>query len=222
VSASEPEAASRGGSDTVIASVRHGLTQLNRDKLVGGRLDAPLIDEGRDQAREAGATLDGTSFDVIVSSPLGRALETAQIVTGRTREEIVVMDECTERSFGLMEGISPADVPARFPEVNYLEKGHVRYSLNPPGGESFEQLHARAERFFARLLREFAGARIVVFSHQNFLQQFHGAIRRLGPYESLEYDILNCELNEFRLRDRHLLGSRTVQLCSTAAHHPSF
>ncbi len=222
MNASGPEATRVGGSETVIATVRHGLRQLNRDKLVGGRLDAPLIDEGRDQAREAAAALDGIPFDVVVSSPLARALETAQIVTRRFREQIVVMEECTERGFGLMEGVSPAEVPVLFPEVRYLEIGHVRYSLNPPRGETFEELHARARRFLARLLREFSGRRIAVFSHQNFLQQLHGAIRGVGPYESLEYDILNCELNEFRLRHRDLVEWRTLQLCSTAARHPSF
>ena len=220
--ASAREATGRAASDTVIATVRHGLTQLNRDKLVGGRVDAPLIDEGRVQAREAAAALDGMRFDVVVSSPLARALETAQIVTGRARDEIVIMEECTERSFGLMEAISPAEVPRRFPGVRYLEIGHVRYSLNPPEGEPFEDLHARAKRFLARLLHEYAGQRIAVFSHQNFLQQLHGVIRGLGPYESLEYDILNCEMNEFRLRDGDLVESRTLQLCSTAARFPSF
>jgi probable phosphoglycerate mutase len=220
VSASEPEASA--GAETVIATVRHGLTQLNRDRLVGGRVDAPLIEEGRAQAREAAAALDADVFDVVISSPLGRALETAHIVTRRTRDEIVVMEECTERSFGRMEGVSPAEVHVRFPEVRYLELGGIRYSVNPPGGEPFEELHARAARLRDRILDAFWGRRIAVFSHQNLLQQLHGVLRGLGPLESLAYDIRNCELNEFRLRGRELVGWRTLQLCSTAELYPSF
>jgi uncharacterized phosphatase len=88
---------------TLLFTVPHGLTELNRDKRVGGRYDAPLIEEGRRQAREANGSFDGTHFDVVISSPLSRALETAEIIAGVRREEIVVEEGCTERSFGEME-----------------------------------------------------------------------------------------------------------------------
>lgn len=212
-----------GPGETLISTVRHGLTELNRDKRVGGRIDLPLIDEGRRQAQEARRGFDGTLFDVIVSSPLGRALDTAEIVTGWPPERIEIDELCTERSFGEMEGIDPADVAARFPHVKYLRIEHIGYSLNPPGGESFDALHERAHRFRDALLERHGGKRILVFSHQNFMQQLHGVLRGMDPYESLEHDILNCELNQFHLAaDGSLIAHRTVQLVPFAADHPSF
>jgi broad specificity phosphatase PhoE len=208
---------------TLLFTVRHGLTELNRDKRVGGRYDAPLIEEGRRQAREANGSFDGTHFDVVISSPLSRALETAEIIAGVRREDVVVEEGCTERSFGEMEGLTPAQVRERLPQVRYVRIGHVDYSLNPPGGETFEQLRERARGFLERTLKLHGGKRILLFGHENFLQQLHGVIHGLGPMESLERAILNCELNQFCLdADNSLISHRRVELCSSASDYPSF
>jgi ribonuclease H / adenosylcobalamin/alpha-ribazole phosphatase len=209
--------------ETLVSTIRHGLTELNRDRRVGGRIDVSLIPEGRQQAEEAAATLAGTPFDVVVSSPLQRSIETASLVTGLSPEAMEIDDLCTERSFGKMEGIDPTEVPRRYPEVRYLRIGHIGYSLNPPGGEPFEDLQARARRFLEGLLGRHGGRRILVFSHQNFLQQLHGVLFGLDHLESLRHDILNCELNQFLLAADGSLGShRSVQLCASAARYPSF
>jgi probable phosphoglycerate mutase len=208
---------------TLLSTVRHGLTELNRDRRVGGRYDAPLIEEGRRQAREANEALDGTHFDVVISSPLSRALETAEIIAGVGRDDIVVEEGCTERSFGEMEGLTPAQVRERLPQVRYVRIGHVDYSLNPPGGETFEELHERARRFLERTLELHGGKKILLFGHENFLQQLHGVIRGLDPMQSLERAILNCELNQFCLdADGSLFSEHRVELSPSAGDYPSF
>lgn len=208
---------------TLLYTLRHGLTELNRSKRTGGRLDVPLIDEGRMQAEEARVEFDGTSLDVVISSSLQRAIETAVIVTGWDRDKILIDDLAVERSFGEMEGLTQDEVRERFPSVIYLPIEHVRYSLNPPSGESFETLRARARAFLDRTLRAHRGRRILVSSHQNFMQQLHGELRGADPYASLKLDIINLELNQFHLdADGRLLGHRVYQLCRNAAKHPSF
>jgi broad specificity phosphatase PhoE len=212
-----------GPGETLVTTVRHGLTELNRDKRVGGRIDVPLIPVGRRQAEEARAAFAGTPFDVVVSSPLRRSIETAVIVAGAAPQDVEIDELCTERSFGRMEGVDPADVPTRHPEVRYLRIGDVGYSLNPPEGESFPDLHARAGRFLDGLLARHGGKRVLVFSHQNFLQQLHGVLLGLDPFVSLDRDILNCELNQFHLgSDGTVKGHHAVQLCGSAARYPSF
>jgi broad specificity phosphatase PhoE len=212
-----------GDCHTLLSTVRHGLTELNRDKKVGGRVDVPLIEEGRRQAQEANRTFDGTPFDVVISSPLSRALETAEIIAGVSREEVVVDEGCTERSFGAMEGLRPEEVRERLPQVEYIKIGHVNYSLNPPGGETLEQLHERAREFLGRTLKAHGGKNVLLFGHENFLQQLHGVLRGLGPMESLEQAILNCELNRFCLdAGGSLVSHQRVELCATAGDYPSF
>lgn len=207
----------------LLSTIRHGLTELNRDKRVGGRLDAPLIEEGREQAREARQTFGRTPFDVVISSPLARALETAKIVAGVGPDRVQVEEACIERSFGDMEGLAPEQVREQLPQVRYTRIDGVDYSLNPPGGETFEQLHERAGKFFDHTVISHRGKRVVLFGHENFLQQLHGVIRGLGPMEALEGSILNCELNQFLIEsDGTLVAHNSIQLCTSANRYPSF
>jgi probable phosphoglycerate mutase len=209
--------------EILISTIRHGLTELNRSRRTGGRTDAPLIEEGRKQAEEACATFAGTPFDVAYSSSLSRAIDTAKLIASVVPPQLIVDDLCIERSFGAMEGLSRAEIMERLPDVIYKPIGHVHYSLNPPGGETFEQVHDRARRFLQTVLARHAGQRVLVFSHQNFLQQLHGVIRGLDPMQSLEYDILNCELNQFHLSaDGTLIAHQTFQLCKDPQRFPSF
>jgi broad specificity phosphatase PhoE len=209
--------------ETLISTIRHGLTELNRSKRTGGRTDAPLIPAGRAQAEEAHDTFDGTPFDVAYSSSLSRAIETAKLVVGIEPPQLIVDDLCIERSFGKMEGLTRAEIMQRYPEVVYVPIGHVHYSLNPPDGESFELVQARARQFLWKLLKQQRGRRILVFSHQNFMQQLHAVMRDEDPMKALEYDILNCELNQFQLdASGNLIAHQSFQLVQNANAHPSF
>ncbi len=218
------EQPARRPGQTLLYTLRHGLTELNRTKRTGGRrLDVALIDEGRRQAEEARANFAGVPVDVVISSPLRRAIETAEIVTAWPRERIVIDELATERDFGDLEGLTHEQIRERFPFVVYLPIEHVGYSLNPPAGESFEALHARAHRFLEKTLQAHGGRCILVSSHQNFLQQVHGELRGLDPYAALFSDILNLELNGFHLdADGRLLNHRTYYLCPDASQYPSF
>jgi len=217
----DPPALSPG--QTLFYTLRHGLTELNRSKRTGGRLDVPLLEEGRRQAEEARANFAGTPLDVVISSPLRRALETAEIVTGWPRERIILDELAIERSFGKMEGLTQEEIGARFPFVIYVPIGHIRYSLNPPGGEFYDALRARARAFLERTLTAHGGKRVLLSSHQNFMQQVHGELRALDPYAALLDDILNLELNQFLLdADGRLLDHRSAQLAPDASQYPSF
>lgn len=210
--------------ETLLFTLRHGVTELNRDKRVSGQtLDVPLLPEGVGQAEEARERFAGTPLDLVISSPLARAMQTAEIVTGLPREAIEIDPLATERSFGQMEGLTRAQVESRFPEVRYLQIGHIGYSLNPPGGEPFPALHDRARRLLQRLLQRHPGRRILVSSHQTFLQQLHGVLRGLDPFETLQHDILNLELNLFHLNAQgRLISHRRELLAPQATQYPSF
>lgn len=204
-------------------TMRHGLTELNRDKRVGGHTDVPLLEEGRRQAEMAHTTFAGTPVDVVISSPLRRAVETASIVTGLPADRLLLDPLCIERFFGQMEGLARAEVETRFPQVLYLQIGHIGYSLNPPGGEFYDALRARAEQFTSGILARHSGLRILVSSHQAFLQQLHGILLGHDRYDCLRLDIFNLELHIFHLAaDRSLLGHQEIFLVPDADKHASF
>jgi len=87
--------------------VRHGISVRNQQNVFAGSDDTPLAPEGRRQARIAGKEAKKLHIDYIVSSPLSRALETAQIIAdeiGYPRNAIEVNQLFTERHFGILEG----------------------------------------------------------------------------------------------------------------------
>ena len=86
---------------------RHGLSELNVQGRFAGRTETPLTDEGRAQTRRAGQQAKDLGIDLIVASPLSRALETAQIIAqeiGYPKENILVHKLFIERDFGQLEG----------------------------------------------------------------------------------------------------------------------
>lgn len=86
--------------------IRHGLSELNVKGLYAGHTDTPLTEEGRKQAKIAGQEAKNLKIGLIISSPLSRALETAQVVAeeiGYPSDDIVVDDCLIERSFGALE-----------------------------------------------------------------------------------------------------------------------
>ena len=83
--------------------VRHGQTDLNRAKRMQGRTDMPLNETGIQQAQAAAEQAAGVSFDAVFSSPLGRAVHTASIISGKPEGEITTDARLIETDFGKYE-----------------------------------------------------------------------------------------------------------------------
>ena len=96
--------------------VRHGETEWNRLRKIQGISDIPLNDTGRSQAAALGDILSKHRFDLIVSSPLSRALETAQIVARKLGMPApLVIQDLVERNYGEAEGSSGLELDTLYP-----------------------------------------------------------------------------------------------------------
>jgi broad specificity phosphatase PhoE len=138
----------------VLILVRHGRTAANAQGLLQGRLDLPLDDVGRWQAARVADALVGVSR--VVSSPLRRALETAQCL-GLTVE----LDESfVELDYGALDGLPVNEVG-----VEVWERWRTDPDFVPAGGESLTALAERVAPACERLLGEAADCDIVVVSH---------------------------------------------------------
>lgn len=87
--------------------IRHALSELNKSGHFAGITDTPLTDEGRQQAKDVAQQIKDLDIDLIVSSPLSRALETAQIIAKRINypeDKILTNKMLIERDFGSLEG----------------------------------------------------------------------------------------------------------------------
>ena len=169
---------------TSISTLRHARTQYNAERRYAGTIDIPLSETGENDAREAAAKLAQVKFDIVVTSMLRRALETAQILVGDTIP-IIQTDLCNERKFGVMEGLTWDEIQELQPPVLLISVGNDLHTVNPKGGEPFEDVWVRAKKFRRFLFKEYQGRSILVVSHGVFLQMFHGLIRSLNCIESL-------------------------------------
>jgi broad specificity phosphatase PhoE len=127
---------------------RHGQAAAG-DVMLGGQLDVPLLPRGREEAEALARRLSGVRIDRIVSSPMLRALETAQtIATGRPVE---VDERLRELDYGRWEGLTYAEIDARDPELRTRWE-HDPAATHSPGGESGDDVAARALNFLVDLI----------------------------------------------------------------------
>lgn len=145
---------------TVIGLLRHGQTNWNIDFRLQGVTDIPLNATGIEQARIAGQVLSQNasideSWDLVLSSPLSRARDTAVMVGDAIGiPGVSIEDLLLERSFGEAEGLSHEEWKAKYNDTNHV-----------PGGETVEQLETRAWILLQRLLDQHEGKRVLTVSH---------------------------------------------------------
>jgi alpha-ribazole phosphatase/probable phosphoglycerate mutase len=186
-----------------ITLIRHAPTANNADAVITGRIDAPLSDEGRDFATAFVEREGHLNADVAVSSPLIRAVETASILFDLDSTTVVTNDLCIERDYGQMEGAPAEEVAAM--GVTYLEAGGIRHSLDPPDGETFQEVRKRADAFREQIL-DTPDAHVACVTHQVFLQQLHGALRGLDIESSLAIDIAPLAICTYTVEQRSVVG----------------
>ena len=197
---------------TVITTMRHGETTWGPLRRYAGSIDVPLSDAGRRGCEEAARVLAEAAFDVVITSHLQRARETARLVCPDLTCHVQTR-LCRERGFGAMEGLTWDEVRALDPPILFIEVGGDLHSVNPPGGEPFEDVWQRAKRFRAMVFRRYGGRRVLVVSHGVFLQMFHGVLRGSTCIESLAEYPGNLELTRFEFDDRRLVAQEVVRVC---------
>jgi ribonuclease H / adenosylcobalamin/alpha-ribazole phosphatase len=151
------------GEPTVTLLLRHGQTPMSVQKRYAGRSDVPLTDAGVQQAAAAAKRLASAGIGVIVTSPLLRAVQTAQEVAAVTGAAVVTDDGFRETDFGAWEGLTFAEVRERWPSevTTWLADPDVA----PPGGESFTDVNTRVIAALHRVLTDREGQRVLIVSH---------------------------------------------------------
>jgi ribonuclease H / adenosylcobalamin/alpha-ribazole phosphatase len=152
------------GRPTTTLLLRHGQTALSVERRFAGRGDIPLTDLGREQAaRAADALAERGGVDAVVTSPLGRARETAEAVARATGAPLAVEEGFAETDFGSWEGLSFGEVMERWPDEMTAWLADAKAA--PSGGESFAAVGMRVDAALDRLLDAYQGQKVVVVSH---------------------------------------------------------
>ena len=171
---------------TTILLARHGETDWNRQGRFQGHADPPLNATGRAQAAELAAELEAVGLAAVYSSPLRRALETAQAVAAEHGLDPVAVDALREVDVGSWQGLTRVEIETQFPEqfARWLD-----YDQGWEDGESYEEMGRRAVAALLELALAHEGERVLAVTHGGPIRaafafadgSSHADARRLGP-----------------------------------------
>ena len=166
--AQAPQATGTGWSGAAVRAttmllLRHGQTSLSVEKRFSGTGDPQLTDLGKAQAAAAAARLASSGAEVVVSSPLSRARQTAEAVGAALDLDVEVEEGFRETDFGDWEGYTFADIRQKWPRE--LDAWLASSAVAPPFGESFDATTTRVRQARDRVLVRHGGKKVVVVSH---------------------------------------------------------
>ena len=173
---------------TTMLLARHGETDWNRARRWQGHADRPLTERGRAQATELAERIADIALDMVYSSDLRRARDTAQVVAESQGLELVHLPELREVNVGSWESLTRDEAEARFPE------GFRRWLAGGTGwdnGETYPQMSKRVLAAVDRIAADHEGGRVLIVSHGGPIRAIHGAAlgmdveayRRIRPVE---------------------------------------
>lgn len=141
--------------ETLFGLFRHGQTDWNINFLLQGVTDIPMNQTGIEQVKLAAQAIKRDDWDLILTSPLGRARQTAEIIYDQVGfDEVLEEQLLIERSFGEAEGLSHEQWKQKYSNLDEI-----------PGGESRTQLAIRSGVLLDNVSKQFAGKRVLAVSH---------------------------------------------------------
>jgi broad specificity phosphatase PhoE len=187
---------------TELLLARHGETDWNAAGRWQGHSDTALNDEGRRQARSLAQTLG--RVDVVYSSDLARARETAELVTERLALPIRLDVRLRERGFGVWEGLTADEIEARFPDTH--RRWQAGEGFGADDAEPFETFAARVHSFLADVLRAHPVETVLVVAHGGTIRVIHALASGLDyvrDHRSIPA-VANCALAKYLAKDGKL------------------
>jgi probable phosphoglycerate mutase len=181
----------------IVVLVRHGQTTYNIEGRLPGQLpNVPLTDEGRRQAHQAAVALAASTVSAVVSSPLERAYETAQIIARGWGLEVRTDDRLQDTDVGGWAGLKLDELTKSAPDWKRFVQDA---EFVPPGGESLANVMARAVTVVEELRHdETIGGFIVVVAHADVIKFIIGHYQGEGAITAARMHVSNASLSALR------------------------
>jgi broad specificity phosphatase PhoE len=150
---------------TRVYLVRHGTTDWNKEEIFRGRLDCKLNETGQAEARALAEYFTDIPLQAIYSSPLSRAMETAQAVAEAKALQVVPHPEFIDIDFGEWQGLPLKEVREKYSELYRLWRERPE-AIHFPGGENLARVRARAGEGLQKVVRENPDKTALILSHR--------------------------------------------------------
>ena len=170
---------------------RHGQTQWNAENKVCGRTDIPLNEVGISQAKAMADKAKDCNINIIISSPMIRAMQTAQRVREVTGLEIIKDERLIEQDFGIYEGKD------RFDEGFRSNKRKFVYSY--PNGESMFKVAQRVYNLLDEVIEKYNGKNVLLVCHGGICRIIRTYFEDMENEEFASFSAGNADLMEFEV-----------------------
>lgn len=154
---------------TTLLLVRHGETEWNKLGKFQGCTDIELSKDGINQAENLKLKLN-EEFDVIYSSPLKRAYETAKILAKDTDKDITILEDIREINFGEWEGLTISQISEKYPEIFKVWRTDKKEAPFVGGDASTKNAVNRTLRCIIDIIKKHKGEKIVIVAHGGIIK----------------------------------------------------
>ena len=164
--------------------MRHAETLWNQEKKIQGQNDSPLTINGKNQADRWGLILKSYSWDRILASDTGRAVETAKRVNATLKILLVTDSRLREQDWGDWVGKTISQIKAEQPSI-LAEQETAGWNFCPPGGEDRKSVLARSRQALQEAAAKWPGENLLVVTHEGVIKGlvYHLSGRKYLPTE---------------------------------------
>jgi broad specificity phosphatase PhoE/ribonuclease HI len=179
---------------TTLYLIRHGETPLTPFRKFSGvgPADPELTEEGHRQARLVAEEMAKLRPEVLITSPLNRAQQTATYISEKSGVAPKIDSIWVEGNFGLWDGLTIYEVEEKFPKEYKLWLSSA--SIAPPGGESYDECMARARVGMESLVVDFPGKRVAVVTHNGMIKTSIAAAMSTHAESIFNVDVSPCSI----------------------------
>ncbi len=184
---------------TQVIALRHGQTVWNLEGKRQGQMDSPLTEAGLSQTEKIAERLATQTLHAVYSSDLGRAHQTAMCISEKTGHRILIEPRLRERSFGIFEGFTNAEIKKKLSKEWLLYRsGGPDYVI--PNGESATGFFQRCITCLEELAQNHPGERIIVVTHFGVLNCLFRHVLGIPLEAPLKFKVLEGSLNFLQFR----------------------
>ncbi|WP_031483426.1 histidine phosphatase family protein [Maridesulfovibrio frigidus] len=183
-----------------IALIRHSITVWNEENRIQGHMNSPLSEDGIELAKSWKPALSPESFDAVITSDLGRTIETAKIITEGLDLPFITVPGLREQDWGEWSGLTYDDLELKWPGI-IPEEEAKGWDFRPAGGESRRETSARAIKALSEAATKIA--EIIVSDSPKVLAVIHEGTLKTITYSLAGHDFMPSTRKLIKRRRLH-------------------
>ncbi|MFN3910087.1 MAG: histidine phosphatase family protein [Candidatus Anstonellaceae archaeon] len=183
---------------------RHAVASGNKKHLMNGsKIDSELTKKGREQAKKIAMNFS-LKPDIILSSPLKRARQTAYYFEKKYKLKAEIVKELEEQDFGKWSGKNATKIKKLYPKffMPYSNGELSNYVYFPPGGESYFELKKRVRKIFQKIKKEYKGKVVFIFCHGVVMLAILEIVTKIKPPKLLTLSLKNGSFIDLLIKQK--------------------